>query len=364
MKINKYNPFHLITVFVYLINLICAGLLAMCFKSKKEVFLYGHRLNGNLLSVYNNYDSSYITINYLYYRRLKKNKKNIYYALNIFHFFKFLNSSVLICSESLIFIKLFKIFSKSTLINVWHGLQNQYLDEKIFNNFDENWLISNFQKKLFINPHKLDLQKCYVTSYGRLNLINKLETTSESKIKNILIANTWSYKIRNESLDNFSINNRLFVNKLESIGKELSLNFLIRPHINFNVSSDIKKSIESFNHVYLLDKDVSAEECINMSDMLLTDWSSIIFDFLYANKKFYLFEKQRPFKNPPNPIFNLFESKRIKNYKDFDDIFRNLENCNYEKDFKDLKKICFDEEILDSGIKNYIQRLNLLTADC
>ena len=81
-----------------------------------------------------------------------KNDNRINLALSPRVMLGLLNSKVIIVSHGMFFLNIFRKFSTAKIVNVWHGLPNQLIDEEIFNQFDENWIYSDFQKALFKNP--------------------------------------------------------------------------------------------------------------------------------------------------------------------------------------------------------------------
>ena len=76
---------------------------------------------------------------------------------------------------------------------------------------------------------------------------------------------------------------------------------IIRPHPYWkeNISKFIKGKMESDNQIYYMpsDKVNETEELIYISDVLITDWSSIYFDFLLMDKPTIFLDLPNPFKD-------------------------------------------------------------------
>jgi len=358
MKINYKNIIHLLTVVLLFANFLICLVVYRFFKRKynNDVCLYGHRLNGNLKAIYSKSKCSYLTINYNYYKSFN-NDPQILYGLYISHMIRFLNSKILIVSHGVFFINLIKKLTKIKIINVWHGLPNQLLDEKLFNKFDENWLFSDFQKELFINPQNLNQDKTFITGYGRLDNLQKMKNPVTPK--KILIANTWSYGSKNERKEIFSINNIEFIEFLENTKFKNDYTFIIKPHINYKLTKGLLKYLNGCEKVVISSED-DTEFLINDSDILLTDWSSIFFDFIYTNKKAFLFQKNYYFKAQVNPVFHQESNNRIRSYSDLKSVLDSPLKNKFLLDYKNIQSQVFDNNLVGNSTKNYIERIDYL----
>jgi len=358
MKINKLNFFHILTLVVFFINFVFVWVLnKLTIKFKKiksnTVVLYGHKLNGNLLALYKNSDFSFLTINFIYYLKIRKNKR-ILCGLFPNHMYKVLNSRIIVSSHRIIFFKLFKKLTNIIQVNVWHGLPNQLMDENYFNSFDKNFLYSKYQLKLFLNPSNLNKEKIDITGYSRLSL---LKTNSKSKYYKILLANTWTHGNKQESKNIFSLNNLNFLYFIEKIGIENNYKFIIKPHLNYKLHRKNRNFIRNSKTLLYSNKDEPIEDVINSSDILLTDWSSVAFDFIYVNKPIYFLNNPFFAKNPPNPIFNEVNKYRLKNYEDFEQVIKNLNNNDFIINFQLIRNTIFDLELEKKELSNNIDTI-------
>jgi len=90
-----------------------------------------------------------------------------------------------------------------------------------------------------------------------------------------------------------------FQSVLNSISDDTAI--IIRPHPYWkeNISKFIKGKMESDNQIYYMpsDKVNETEELIYISDVLITDWSSIYFDFLLMDKPTIFLDLPNPFKD-------------------------------------------------------------------
>jgi len=177
--------------------------------------------------------------------------------------------------------------------------------------------------------------------------------------KKVLIANTWSYSNKNERNEIFSINNIKFIEFLEFTKFKNDYIFIIKPHINFKLTKDLLKYINRCKKVVISYED-DTEILINESDILLTDWSSIIFDFIYTNKKAFLFQKVHNFNSQINPIFHQESKNRIGSYSDLKSVLDSPYKNNFLLDYKSIQSQVFDKDLIANGTKNYIKRIDYL----
>ena len=86
---------------------------------------------------------------------------------------------------------------------------------------------------------------------------------------------------------------------LEGAGENTAI--LIRPHPYWkkNISEFIKDKIENDERVYYMSSEIinDTEELLYISDALITDWSSIYFDFLLLDKPTIFLDLPNPFKD-------------------------------------------------------------------
>lgn len=194
------------------------------------------------------------------------------------------------------------IFSKH--INLWHGvaLKANGLDVKTkyqtsiksFGNPDIVLSCSSYDANNLITAFNLKRDSVKVTGLPRNDYIlgnvqktkrddifyNKIKSKKESYKKAILYLPTFD---DSQSLDNFSWINDDFNNFLH----ENNIVFFYKKHPADN-SSDIKNN--NFYHIEeISDSDVDLYPALNLFDLLITDYSSIFFDFALTKKRIIIF---------------------------------------------------------------------------
>ena len=311
MKFNKFNISHYFIFAIGFVIFNISYIFRKLIKNKSEdtVILYGHKLYGNLKSLYSVLDGElncfYLTLDYKNYKKLSSQNFKVLYGLNIKHINRVVNCKIFVTDHGTHYFKKMIRQNKKIFIDVNHGLPMQKWNEKIVSQwyrFTEVWLMSNMHKKIYINDFGYkEKNNLIVTGYGRLDYLKKF-IKSENNVKTksellkkynfdenkqiILYAPTW---IHNKSLvsDEFmSPKKTSFIKFLDEISNELNINLIFRPHINTTFNRKDKKILNSLKHITFMpqDKYDSVEDFMILSDILITDYSSIAFDYLLLNR--------------------------------------------------------------------------------
>ena len=181
-----------------------------------------------------------------------------------------------------------------------------------------NWL-NNVKTDLMITSTPNEYQSIvndhtkYVLGKNEVKLtglprFDSLHKNRERYSKNILLMFTWRKEVTGNFISNEksvrefnidfketnyykSINSLLNNVYLEYLSKEYGFSFVLCPHPN------MEPYLECFdipNHILVLDKSSSIHEVINDSAMVITDYSSVAFDFAYQDKAvaYYQFDHE------------------------------------------------------------------------
>ncbi len=323
MKFNKLNLTHYF-IFLYGLLVFYVGILINFFTLKNKqnsIILYGHKFYGNLKALYesieDDYEIYYLTLDRSNYKKLKHKGIKALFGLNIFDVLKVLKCKILVTDHGLHYFKFLLNQKGKFFVDVNHGLPFQKWNEKIVKQwylFDEVWLMSEKHKDIYINTFGYKKESnLFVTGYGRLDylkkfiaknnqdsekslIINKYNLDTDRKI--VLYAPTW---IHNKSQINkeFMIpNNIKFLETLEIIAKKLNIQIIFRPHLNLDLSRkeiNILKNLK--NLIYMPQSDFdSVEDFLIISDILITDYSSISFDFMILRRPVLFLNTKSSFK--------------------------------------------------------------------
>ena len=201
--------------------------------------------------------------------------------------------------------------------NLWHGLSlksvefsiksgklaNRYVKKTLRERFyypqcytRPNYLISStdFQSVKFAEAFRINLSQCLNIGYPRNTILTASEEERQRFIKKYephtaaVIARLAAYQKvflymptwRDSQVDIFSRDMNLdAVNKL--MAEQNSL-FMLKPHANTKVDTE---KLSSYSHVMLIDNRVDIYTIAPYTNVLITDYSSILYDYILMNGK-------------------------------------------------------------------------------
>lgn len=364
MKFNKFNFSHYFIFPIMMLNFLISIFLTNLIKKRnKSILLLGHKLTGNVEVIFKEFEAdfnlSYMTLNLKDYLKLKNIYGNkILFSLNFFHVYKAFRSKIIISSHGIFFHNLLqKKFTKT--IYCGHSIfgsipQNKDKIIKFFKLYDEVWLHSTYEKKIFINELGCEKDNLKIIGYPRNKVLLDSKSTKETlKSKNlmsgkkiILYAPTANRGNENYINSEFSILNRDFY---EFIGQELGPNtiLIIKNHLNDNIPSEIKNMIIGNSNIYF-SNDLQLKydyDSLIMSDLLITDFSTIYVDYLLLEKPIYFLDNPDP--DPERELSSIFKNKnlpRINNKEEFKNLFFEVESGMISNNVpKKLKKEVYEE---------------------
>jgi CDP-glycerol glycerophosphotransferase len=279
-----------------------------------------------------------------------------------------------------------KFSSLTTFILTWHGtpiktinlnLEKTYAYSKwnrIFKlklEFNEyvNYLLTPTKDKedrmILAKAFKMPLSKIFSSGYPRNDIlfvkndefIKKLKYKFEiaSYIKRIIL---YAPTFRDDLVFRFRLTESE-LKLLNDLLKETNTIFLIKGHM-FEENVDMK----TYNHFQLIKKDVDIQELLLISDILVTDYSSMIFDYLLLNRPILLFAYDLEGYMKERGMYYNFEEIApgpiLFNGKELIDAIKHIEKV--EKDFKekrDLVKNRFNKFTDGKSIERVLKFLNI-----
>lgn len=312
MKFRKNNIsqwyFLFVSSFMYILLLPVAYLIRR--PKKKIIILYGHMFNSNLWAFYefrlkNESDLAtyYLSMDRGYVKMLRDKGLPVLWTGSLKDMLKVALSSVIITDHHPQLNKIYTYNSKIRFVDVWHGRGFKVYPPKQFDfikNYDQIWALSKHFADLHVNKNSFPRDKIKVTGYGRVdalinNLYEKEEILAKYQIgsykKIILIAPTW--KNDNEQPGNlsFGIEGDLSFNSLNEIGKKTESLFIIRAHLN--TEKEIGKAMSNIKVMPYVDFPL-VEEFLYVSDILISDWSTIAFDYMVLKRPVIFLDVEAP----------------------------------------------------------------------
>ncbi len=256
----------------------------------KYLFLY---LNSN-----SNYKCYWFTSSREVFNGLKKKGYSVVYNFSL-KAIKILKKAGYIISSSKLDLDFLPIsFSKETIIVfTWHGHQFKKIIADFSGHSPEevkyyDYLISPSKNinKYLISAFQIDPKKIIITGLPRNDILFQSDEKLINKIKNkyeiskkykkiILFAPTWRQKkfvkipLKKEE-----------INEIIKFLEDKNFLLIYKPHIIDNTVL-----FENSKNVIVIDKSEEPQELIIISDMLITDYSTIYFDFILIQKPAILF---------------------------------------------------------------------------
>lgn len=284
-------------------------------------------------------------------------------------YYKLLASSKYLMTDTS-FLPFFVKRKGQIVFNTWHGTPLKYLGKKSKNdyfsigNVQKNFIASDFL--LYPNEYTRDhlIEDYMLENISNANIILTgyprntafFDDASKNKIrKELNIENkevfaympTW--REAKNSKESISNNTYLLFNLLE-IDKKLKENQIL--YVNLHPLNKKEIDFKMFNNIKEFPSKYETYQFLNAADCLITDYSSVFFDYAITKRKIILFAydeeqylknrglyfdyKELPFAKAKNidELINEINSKSFKPYDDFLDKFCKYDNLDV------CKKIC------------------------
>lgn len=320
MKIDKTKPTHWLFLVLFGLNVLAAMLLRPIFHGRgkrakhPQVVLYGHKLSGNLLAIYRQLQRAensdirtvFLTMDPVYHRQLQSAGERSCLAISPACIALLIRAQALISDHGLHAMQPLTRHSSITFFDVWHGIPFKGFDENDFriqHRYKETWVASPRIRDLYINQFGFDAKQVVVTGYARTDPLVKpaetpdairqrlgLERTAGHKL--ILFAPTWKQDAKNRSLFPFGIQAQDFMNHLSSVCRQNGALLLFRAHLN--ASDPVSLPNDSVIPLPFAGYP-DTEAVLQISDVLICDWSSIAFDFLLLDRPTLFLDVEPPF---------------------------------------------------------------------
>lgn len=191
----------------------------------------------------------------------------------------------------------FKKREEQVYLNTWHGTPLKYLGRSvaydyynisnIMNNFfSANYILypNNFMREAMIEDYMLDIRKNKILMLGYPRSSVFFERTEKREKQRIAYLPTWRGTMTN-------IGGVSYVKELEEILNDIdkSLNDYQEFYINLHPYLKGRLDVSKYEKIKLVPKKYETYDFLNTCDVLVTDYSSVFFDFANTKKKIILF---------------------------------------------------------------------------
>jgi len=301
-----------INFFRYILEKLCQ-LSCYVLKEEKSVLIAGHGakyLTGNNAYLFRYFESAQPDFNYYFYTKNKtvynelrvKYPKKVLYAYRWKAFIKFIRSGVLIVSTGPDDFFPYPLAKKKKIINIWHGTPIKKIgflisgaDQRpliLFSKAIDYFCVSSgFEGEVIKNAFHLSQKKLLLTGQPKNDFIRQnhsefLKAHSYLNKKVILYAPTF----RDVGMKQKTLNELFPLSQLQEILEKYDACFLYRNHINTTeqqIIEDLDRIIPASFAGF-----PDAQPLLYHTDILITDYSGIYFDFLLLNRPviFYTYD--------------------------------------------------------------------------
>lgn len=312
MKIDKKNSLHWLLLIAFGLNVFIAMLLRLVLKPSPQpcVLLYGHKLNGNLLVLYQRLSRmpvrvAFLTMDPAYHERLRREGIDSVPAYGPACCRWLAKSVAVISDHGLHAMQIMVRMSDIRFFDVWHGIPFKGFDADDFHfqrDFAEIWVASPLHESLYLERYGFDKSRVCVTGYARTDRL--IEGTDDAVAlrarfglpangKIILFAPTWAQDERNRNIYPFGASEIDFLEALSNLAGRNGATVVMRAHLNSGTAPG-----RGYDHVVTVPQGEypDTEGLLLVSDVLVCDWSSIAFDYLLLKRPTIFLDVSPPFR--------------------------------------------------------------------
>lgn len=319
MKIDKGNPLHWLLLLAF--GAQCAlALLMRCLRRARRqrsgiVVLYGRRLNGNLSAVYRQIMRSgkdklrpvYVSMDLGYLRELRSEGIAVCWAASWRCAALLSSAEALISSHGLHSLELFcspyqRLGMK--LFDVWHGMTAmEYRPQDVVTRkkYDEIWVASGFYKQVYTKRFEFEEKRVFSTGHARTDRLIDRSIGSTYSLRRryglpldrklVLFAPTWKNLSRSHSIFPFGCEQDEFLESVDRVVARSGGCLVVRPHVNSGVIDVESNGLYSLPAAQFPD----TEEILAACDVLVSDWSTIVFDWLLLDRPAIFLDVEPPY---------------------------------------------------------------------
>lgn len=317
MKISKANPRHWCYLLLLLFNsLIAVTLRPFVNKARPSiVLLYGHKLSGNLLALYeylklycpDEFRPIYLTMDSAYHTQLSKQGIDTALATRLPAARLLASARAILTDHGLHTLIPMLWLSNLRFFDVWHAIPFKGFDASDFfvqHYYTEAWVPSPLISRIYVTQYRFPKSKVVVTGYARTDALVKPTRSNETLRSNlgldhligkrlVLFAPTWKQDAKNRSLFPFDCDAVKFTRDLGEICRRHGAALLLRSHLNASLPGNL--SDDTIHRIPFAEQP-DTEAVLQVTDVLICDWSSIAFDFILLDRPAIFLDVQPPFR--------------------------------------------------------------------
>ncbi|GAB5453660.1 MAG: hypothetical protein Hals2KO_39880 [Halioglobus sp.] len=314
MKIDRKNPRH----WWLLLKQGAYALLAAFFRPfvskhrKHLIVLYGHQFNGNLKALYREWETSFVQHFDMFVlclepdsARALEQKGVQVLRCNKIHDMLFAGGATAILTDHGPHLLTPLIhFSSVRFIDVWHGVPFKGFTPEDFaplHRYDEAWVTSETLKRAYTSEFGFDEKKVKCLGYARTDrMFSGSSTTSlfretlgiPKDKKLVVYAPTWHHEHGAKSPLVLGQERGNFLTAVDKMCQERGAVLVVRSHLNSVAIKALPPAIVQCSQQRFAD----TEQLLLETDVLVADWSSIVFDYLPLKRPAIFLDVPPPFR--------------------------------------------------------------------
>lgn len=325
--------------FIFLFSLIIARIELLLRPIENDIWLFDERHassaedNAYYLFKHIRKNKPQVTAYYIlakssaHWKKVQKDK-NVVALYSLKHIYLLCKAKVLLSSDDIRYLafpyfRYKKFLQRTHNVFLQHGVtaykRNTYT-KKNYPYFNQVICSGEKEKEIYIKENGFCESEVSVTGFSRFDNLIAQKNRDKKNIK-ILIAPTWRKWLQEgnqiQASKYFFVWKELLINsKLLDLLDKNHANVIFRPH--FNMMPFIDEFTSNNKHVKISDKsEIPLQELIKECDLLITDYSSIIFDFFFQNKPAvaYIFDEKEmeAFHGKPYIPYDELPASLVKN---------------------------------------------------
>ena len=267
----------------------------------------------------------------------------------------------------------FKKRKEQVYLNTWHGTPLKYLGRSVaydyynisnvMNNFfNANYILypNNFMKDAMVEDYMLNIRnnKILMLGYPRNSVFFEESKTTKQRIAYLP---TWRGTMTN-------IGGNSYVNELADILKELDSLLTDEQEFYINLHPFLKGKLDvsKYDKIKLVPKEYETYDFLNTCDVLVTDYSSVFFDYANTKKNIILFTYDKEAYLKDRGMYLDIDDLPFKKVYTVKELVKEINNKKSIKYDKFIKEYCYydsidvPEKIIDLMVNNNEKGLTLI----
>jgi CDP-glycerol glycerophosphotransferase len=314
MKIDKKSPRHwslLLRQALY--TAIATGIRPLCKRPATPlVLLYGHQFSGNLKALYlawvarhgDELDLRFLTLDPDYYDHLSAEGIRVLGCFRLRDMMSLARAAAIVSDHGLHLMSPLTRLTDILFIDVWHGIPFKGFnpdDFRLQHRYDEVWVSSSLMRDVYLQRYGFRAQQLQELGYARADRLAAGKAADPECRTNlglsaqrptVLYAPTWQQDEQGRELFPFGLGQEEFVEALGNVCAAAGAELVIRSHLNAKIPATHNAGVH-----YCSMKDYpDTEALLDITDVLICDWSSIAFDFLVLRRPTLFLDVPPPFR--------------------------------------------------------------------